>query len=298
MKKIILFLFSFGLFCSGCSNGNDASPAPINNTGDGQYFKLNVNGTDLPFVVGQPYGTNHVSLTIAGNVFHLQSVFNSNYLNVFFDKSGNILSVIQNIEGGAYGNPLNYSNYPNFPSNYFNIHIVSLDETAKRVKVQLSGNLYLTPTNLNSETWVISSDFDMKYSGDETLYSGIVFGGVQDKCSAKFNNVSWTATKESYGSFTSFDPYKLQIKMEKTTNPSAFDFTPTSTTNCIKFYKFNTATLIFDSYDVTGTVAYTYKEFHGANQYSFYGTFSFTAVNPNNPADVIHVTDGDYVCYL
>ena len=39
------------------------------------------------------------------------------------------------------------------------------------------------------------------------------------------------------------------------------------------------------------------REFSKDHNYSFIGTFSFMAVNPNNSADVIQVTNGEFRSY-
>ena len=56
--------------------------------------------------------------------------------------------------------------------------------------------------------------------------------------------------------------------------PGSFSFDSQSTTNYVKFSKFNPVTLVYDYYNVSGQVGYTYREFHGGSNYSFIGTFS------------------------
>jgi hypothetical protein len=55
--------------------------------------------------------------------------------------------------------------------------------------------------------------------------------------------------------------------------------------------------MTYDYYIISGQVGYTYREYHGYTYYSFIGTFSFTATNPNNPTDIIQVTNGVFRSY-
>jgi hypothetical protein len=300
------FLLLFLLFlCVGCSDDNGPSgpiyvisPPAVTQT-DGQYFRLKANGEDFPFDLTTPYDINQVQIVRTQTEFFLNVTMNAeNVLRVIFDVNGKIISA-DYTPSGISGVGITYRNYPNFPGNYFNLQVLSNDTAKHRLKVAFSGNLYLSRNNLASETFEIDNcEFDLEYPEQSGVVSTMYTSGFLDNCSAKFNGVDWYATDETYGDFTTNDPYKIEIKLSSNTSPGSFDFTPSSTTNCIRLAKFNTLTLTYDYYDTTGSVAYTYKEFHGATYYTYVGTYSFTAVNPANPADVIQVTDGKYTCYL
>ncbi len=302
MRTSLLLVLIF--FFVGCANDDDelvpATANPPVVSGDGQYFRLKVNGHELPFELDEPYGVNNVALYRYGTEFYLRvRTQPGNNLNIDFDENGKIIKA-RYVPDWISGVAVDYFNYPNFPGNYFNLEVISHDKENHRIKVALSGKLYLNETNLNSETFDIDAcEFDLAYPEQNAgIVPEIFNSGFLDNCSAKFNGTAWYATREHYGSFTTDDPYRLEVKLSANTSPGSFAFTPGSSTNCIKFSKFNTTTLAYDTYDTTGSVAYTFKEFHGATSYTYMGSFSFTAVNQVNPADIIQVTDGIYTCYL
>ncbi|MFT3795036.1 hypothetical protein [Flavobacterium sp.] len=137
---------------------------------------------------------------------------------------------------------------------------------------------------------------EMVYSQSEGN-SEFSLNGVPQYCNAKFNTVDWKAWTEPQNSiFTSTDAYRIETHFAVTTTPGSYAINESSG-NYVRFSKFNTATLTYDYYNVTGTIAHSYREFHGAASYSYIGTFNFTAVNPNNPSDVIQVTDGTFRSY-
>lgn len=120
-----------------------------------------------------------------------------------------------------------------------------------------------------------------------------------DFCRAKFNNFDWIARMQyENGSFTSYDPYKIKVIFNSSTPIGNYSFTSLDNISCIKFYKFNTFTFQYDEFNVSGNVNLFYKEFHGMtpplSTYSFFGTFNFTAINPNNQSEVISVTAGKF----
>lgn len=303
MRKVSLLLVLI-FFSIGCTNDDDQLLPVVDNTavlpGDGQYFHLKVNGYDLPFDLINPYGVNTVNLSRNGSEFQLRMKMETvNTLNVNFDGNGKIISARYRPDWIS-GVLFNYVNYPNFPGHYFNLEVISNDTINNRIKVAFSGKLYLDETNMNSETFDIDAcEFDLAYPDQNSGISPTMFSGAfLDNCSAKFNGNLWYATREKFGAFTTTDPYKLEIKIVANTSPGSYNFTPSSTTNRIQFSKFNIQTLTYDYYDTTGSVVYTFKEFHGGTNYTYKGSFSFTAVNPTNPADVIQVTDGEYTCNL
>lgn len=299
MKKILLLLFSLVFLCSGCSSNDDSSMA------NAEYFKFNVEDVELTV---DPTGNtqlyyNSATITQNADVFLLQvdygftiSSEHSHVLKIYFDKNGGTIKVEQNSSGLLQY--YDYYNYENFPSNYFTVNIVSLDEVNKKIKLNFSGKLYLNKTNLNSESVDMSGDLYMSYRSFENPNYGITVNGIEQYCTANINSNVWTARKESpYSQFTSTDAYKIEPHFASNTIPGTYNFTPASTDNYVRFSKFNTATLTYDQYNVTGVVAHSYREFHGLTRYSFIGSFNFTAVNPNNPSDVIQVTEGTFRSY-
>ncbi len=301
MKRIVTFLFSLVLFCSGCSSSDSTTPAepePV----DEQYFRLNVGGIELPLSRGANF--NRGAIDLKGDVFLINALYGYDssspqlhQLSIHFDKNGAIIDAKQRSNSIDYFGSYDYINYENFPSNYFHINIISLDEVNKKIKLNFTGKLYLNKKDMNSEAIDISAELNQDYGIIETPY-GIRVNDIEQYCSAKFNNATWIARKETYYSqFTAPDAYKIETHFASSATPGSYNFTSASTDNYIRFSKFNIATLTYDYYNVTGTITHSYREFHGLKKYSFIGTFSFTAVNPNNPADVIQVTEGVFRSY-
>lgn len=293
-KFFSFFIFCFFLFISCTENTDNSNPVGANDT----YFRMNIDGTEVQFDTqdANAYNTAHIEIKGDKFIVRVNSGFQAGSTNwnnyvIVFDKQGNFLSFNRNGNG--------YSNYKNYPSHYFNLNIISLDEINKKIKVSFSGKLYIDNLDLNSESNEVSGELMMNYDGNETLYSGLLMGpNIPQYCTAQLNGNLWTAKFEDrYSIFTAEDPYKIVIHFDVNELPGTFDVTPASTNNYITFSKFNTETLLFDNYSVTGLLAHSYREYHGMNQYSFIGTFSFTAVNLNNPTDIIQVTEGSFRSY-
>jgi len=304
MKKIIGWL-CLVVLTFGCSDDNTVLvEEPLN---DGTYFHFKVNGTDIPFIQGGQYDlSNRGQVNVGANrieVF-IEYGFNNGSLfgglhrfDLIFLPDGRLINVEQESTMLTQnGFTIRYKNYYNFPSNYFNVNIISNDIERKRLKATFSGKLYFNQFSFESESIDVEGDFDIIYQAEiPSPEHQIQIAGVQQYCKSKLNGADWVALFESpYGTFTASDPYKIDIQFPISATPTIYNLTPGGSTNYLKFYKFNTITKVFDEYEVTGSVSYTYREFHGANRYSFIGTYSFTAVNPNNSSDIIQVTDGTF----
>lgn len=293
-KHLIGFVVVLAIFCSSCSSDSSSTP---DDTPTHDYFKMTVDGTEINFNT-TPNINDYNTVAYSHEGDKITAIINSGFFagstywnryDLTFDKLGNFLSFKRNTNG--------YSNYIYYPAHYFTFNVISRDEVNKRIKISFSGRIYVDKTNLNSESNEISGEFETSYgtdfTGDFNLGSS-----VPQYCNAKFNGTPWYAKFEGYYSiFTAEDAYKIVTHFDINAAPGSYNVTPGSTTNYIRFLKFNTTTLTYDNYDVTGVLAHSYREFHGANQYSYIGTFSFTAVNPNNPSDVIQVTDGTFRSY-
>ncbi|MBL7885432.1 MAG: hypothetical protein JNJ52_01680 [Flavobacterium sp.] len=297
MKFNYLFLLVFIIALSSCSDPDETMTPTDTTTPLTDYFNLNIDGSEVSVVPfqGSFYG---YKMTKKGEVFHLVAIHGESYewfrLEFDFTEDGELISATKQSNSTQYGT-VNFYNYRNFPSNYFNIQILSIDQTAKKIKLKFNGNLYVSTTDIYSEDIYLDADINIPYEEIENTSTNYIVDHylVEQYCSAKLNNIPWIARHEhSNSSFTSEDPYKIEINFASSSVPGSYPFTTSSTSNYLKFSKFNTTTLTYDYYNVTGVVAHSYREFHGAARYSFIGTFSFTATNPNNPADVITVTDG------
>lgn len=290
-------LLVFSLLFAGCSS-DDSSDENA-----GKYFRLKANGTDINFGFQYQVSSNYAVIKRRGDVFELWASYgmyqhsqNMHNLLIYFEKNGDVISVVNSSGSVDYGS-YEFKGYDNFPENYFNLEIVSLDETNKKIKINLNGNLYLNELDLNSEKFTLDGQLAMSYEDSDEEY-GITFRGIDQYCKAKLNNQQWTARREkTASSFTAADPYKIEIHFAQDAVPGTYPVSNNTTGNYIRFARFNTQTLTYDYYNVVGTLAHSYREYHGAGDYSYIGTFNFTATNPNNPADVIQITDGTFRSY-
>ena len=301
MKKLVLLLFCV-MLTVGCSSNDEGTPVnPVK-------FKLVIDGVELNIPTGDDPrpeigissgGVSKSGDLISVNVNHgnLSTTDSLFGLSLIFTTDGKLLS-------GRLGfnysyTSLTYQNYVNFPSHYFQVDTFVLDEVNHKIKLNFTGNLYFDNKSLTSEVRNIHAEIDMEYA--DAVPSGapyITVGGIEQYCRANFNATPWIARFESSNSsFTNEDAYKIETHLANAPTPGNFSFNEASTDNYVRFSKFNTQTLTYDYYNVSGQVGYTYREFHGGTSYSFIGTFSFTAVNPNNSADVIQVTDGQFRSY-
>lgn len=311
MKPVLKLAFIVAFLCSSCSSDSSS-----NSNGTQKHdFSLKINGVNTT-IPNENYSSNVVGIGLQGNVFRLTAYYgmtnnnqSSHIFELLIDKKGNLISVKNSANANPYGD-FTYANYNFFPSNYFQISNFSLDETTKKIKLSFSGKLYLngnTTTNLflpslDREFVEAEGEVDMNYEEWGTPYTGIYYGSFEQYCTANVNDVFWEANRSNeqvgglytYGTFMASDPYKIQIHFGQNASLGSYDFTNSSPGNYIAFSKFNTTTLSYDNYSVNGTLINEYKEFHGMTLYSYFGSFSFTATNVNNPADVVQVTDGKF----
>lgn len=295
MKRIIPFFFGLVLFCSGCS-GNDDSDNDILPQSDALYFHFDENGTLLSLY--PEMALNHNGIQRTGDVFYIIAGFGYGHdseqqhrLTIMFDKTGALLSAVQESQSEEYGS-YDYYNYKNFPSHYFNINIISIDEANKRIKLTFSGTLFTNELDMGSESVDLSGELYQNYTD---LGPTVGIGIAQHYCNAKINGADWAAYfEEPNSTFSAADPYRIQVHFGIDAAPNSYNFNSDSTENYVKFSKFNTVTLMWDYYNVSGVVAPSYREFHGGSTYSFIGTFNFVATNPNDASDVIHVADGTF----
>ena len=299
MRKFYLFTASLFFMFTGCSSDPIVQPVIPEN-----YVYLSVNDTKVfstddqenLFVLTPAYIYFDV---IFVNIHYGKVGYIWNDLNLYISKEGKLIKA--ELQSRTAEMDVRYNNYKNFPLNYFAISDFEMDEATSRIKFKLDGKLYLDSNNLNSESVNLKGEFNTIYEKNLGVIRSYFFdnySGLPQYCNAKINDELWTARFEAtYGVFTSSDPYKFEIYFDQNVIPGSYDFNTGSTAAFIKFAKFNTTTLVFDYYEVEGIVSHSYREFHGANRYSFVGTYSFTATNPNNPSDVIQVTDGNFTSF-
>lgn len=297
MKKAILFLI-LTVLAIGCSSDEDgnASEGPV-------VLKLSIDGVEMNYPNNSPGGFTY-NVHRKGDKYTLNASYgdygnaDSTFsLAMTFTSSGKFIS------GKLDFNSVNsvdasYANFIYFPSNYGQTTNFSIDETNKKIKFKFSGKLYADNRLITSDSRDIQGEVNMTYIDEGEDPFPIVINNIEQYCRANINAAPWFARFEhSFSSFTDEGAYKIETNFANSPTPGSYNFTSASTSNYVKFSKFNPVTMVYDYYNVNGVVAYTYREYHGFTYYSFIGTFSFTATNPNNPADVIQVTDGAFRSY-
>lgn len=296
------YLLFFGIFFMllGCSSDSEA-PVIVDVVPENSIY-LKVNGTKVfssenqeNLYVGNPIYVHYDIINV--NISYGKVGYIWNNLSLYLTTDGELVQAILQSNTKVSNNVL-YKNYKNFPSNYFTISDFKIDENTSKIHFKLNGKLYLSDNNLSSESINLTGEVNTVSDdsmSESTSYFFNSYGDVDQYCNAKINDQLWIARFEStLSTFTSVDPYKIELHFDENAVPANYNFDANSTDNYIKFSKFNTATLVYDYYNAAGVLSHSYREFHGDNSYSFIGTYSFTATNINNPLDVIQVTDGKF----
>ena len=304
MKKVILIFF-FTVFIVGCSSDDSANP--VNNIPDSNYFfKLSIDGVENDLLYPEVFDDatdgkvyfdgKTVLISMAANDLN---VTDARYQMVFnFNPDGQLLNGHLQFFSYILGNPV-YDTFTEYSSYFCQADNFVIDKVNKIVTIKYTVRLYTNNTNINSYYREIKADIKVPYL-EETPSTGfdLSYGGVEQYCKANINGLAWTARYERINSvFTNEGPIKIEINFANSPTPGSFTFDSSSTANYMRFAKFNTSTMTYDYYNVSGQVGYTYREFHGGTNYSFIGTYTFTAVNPLNPADIIQVTNGTFRSY-
>lgn len=305
MKNIILILL-IGVFISSCTTSNNETPnneTPNNETPNGDQFNLVIDGVtfglptsqDVNYIINISKKADIIHVGVSnGDLFNTDSML---HLDLNFTKNGKFLSGNMSFNSYNFFNP-SYTNFIEFPSNFFHCTLLELDEVNKRVKINFDGKLYENKNSITSDTREIKGELNMKYIDNGEQADPLVYNGIEQYCRANINSIPWFARFENnYSAFTNEDAYKIETHFDNSPTPGNFTFNSASTDNYVRFSKYNPLTLTYDYYNVSGQVGYTYREYHGYSYYSFIGTFSFTATNPNNSADNVQVTDGVFRSY-
>ena len=307
MKKVILILV-IAVIGIGCSTDDSVDPVdPVNNTPENNYFfKLSIDGVqnDLlnPVVFDDSTDGNVLvsgETVVIGMSASDVSDTDSRYQMVFHcTTEGKLLNGSLQFFSVIHSNPV-YYNFIEYSSYFCQVDNFVIDQVNKIATIKYTTRLYSNMTNINSYYREIKTDIKVPYEESATNYgTNFLYYGIEQYCNFDINGQAWKARHERVaGVFTNEGPFKIEINFANSPTPGNYAFDSSSTANYVRFAKFNTSTMTYDYYNVTGQVGYTYREFHGATNYSFIGTCSFTAVNPLNSSDIIQVTNGTFRSY-
>lgn len=298
-----MFFIAFAFV--SCSSDGDNSSSTVNTPL--HYFKFTIDGVedDLanPDYLVANFTSGNVSFNgkriIVGAAGGNGGDTDSQYQARFdFTSDGKLLYANLNFSSIEFQNP-GFYNFIEYPSYFCQVDNFEIDQINKEVKIKFTVHLFSDKSNINSYSREIKADIKMPYEEmPQSVGPDLTYGGVEQYCKADINGQPWMALFErTYSIFTNEGPYRIETHFANMPAPGNFTFDSSSTDNYVRFAKFNTTTMTYDYYTVNGQVGYTYREFHGSTNYSFIGTYSFTAVNPLNPADVIQVTNGTFRSY-
>lgn len=280
MKPLYIFLVSLFLIgCTGEDTEDSTSAVPVAKQAD---FNIKLNGVTYLEAVDQNYVVARI-----GNTFRVDLNYNT-FLSFKADGSFGIFETEYIFPGGRQAE---FSSVIPFSDNYMDFYVV-VDEQQRRVKGGFSGYVYGDPFDINSEEAFINGEFDMPYA---VTQSAVRDYGV----SAKLNGEPWeyanwqsaafinptTQKSEYFGS----DPYKITIIYNRAITPGTYSFSASDPSTCIRLSKYDTNTHSYLDYQCSGSF-----DLNSVEDLLYSGTFQLNAVNPENPGEVIQVTDGHF----
>lgn len=286
MIIVVVFLTS----CSSNSPNEDTTTPPITT----RKFNMLINGVDSHLtesIYSFAYRDGH-TIRIGDDYRHTVG-FN---MQITFDENGHFGQMIYKQQLIASDTPKYFYSGRNYSSQYFTLIIQDYDQVNKQIKGTFSGYLYYNPENLNSESKFVSGSFDLPILDYVPAVSGLIN-------EADINTQSWRSTNkfqtngDNTGQYEELnlhflrdDEYKMTFTFHKTTTTAGtYNFTPTTLINKIKFAKYDLNTASYINYNCTGTVQILSRP-----PLCYDGIYNFTAVNPNDPADIIQVQNGKF----
>lgn len=290
--KVLLALVSFFAFCS-CSesDGADPDPQPTGPAGQSvynftaQYAPVAIDAEDMTAVKRE-------------NKF----VISGRGIQLSFDDQGRFEKFSLTFYPTGYTQVMTRKSYPEYPSNFFEFNMVSLDTVNQRIQLNFEGLIYQNMNYMSQDFTQVSGDFDVYYFVDVPLIEGIHNDARIDgepRSQLGYANAYEVGGQWYHYSLTSKDdgPYKITLLYKKYIGGIAegtFAFDPSLVTNKMVLSKFNPQTMSYVDYECTGSFTIDEINSVGYAPFTFKGTYNFTAVNPTNPSDVIQVTDGSF----
>lgn len=280
MKFVVVLLMLGGISCSSDADSNAQIEPP-------SVFTIAVNGEDF---TNEDFNTASITKTEDTILIDLYSNYGQVMLS--FNKSGQLgyFNVDRNT-GNQHVTSLFYSSYFKTSDN-FTFNLISIDEVNKRVKGSYSGYIYSDPRNINSEKKFVTGQFDVKYEDNIPAIFGLTN-------KAKINGTNWLSMNKylqrssvNNSNIIQHDfsggEYEISTSYNyETMAVGIYNFTSSEITQKVELAKYNSVTGTSTVYNSTGVLTITNR-----NSGIISGTYSFTAVNPNNSSDVIQVTDG------
>lgn len=217
-------------------------------------------------------------------------------MKLIFDKNGHLGTLELSYPESETINKKFYAPRDN-SSAHFSVVIESIDTVKQRIKGRFSGYVFANATNINSESKYISGTFDTDYA----LYP-VTISNLGN--SAKINGVDWQATNyyptrigSQYITYHYIDDQLYKIKVHYLQFNTGFsgspivvyNFTSADASNKVELSRFDPATRTYTDFNCSGTLNITIRQ-----NTVYGGNYTFTAVNPNNPSEIIQVTDGNY----
>lgn len=294
MKKYLLLLMAVLALTSCSDDDKQAGPTttpPVQNDVTTSSYRIMINE--------QEYKVD-TSRTFKGirqeNMFSIEFVG----CELTFDHKGRLGRMLYSTSG-SYPKKF-YSHFDN-SAQHFSLNLIAVDSVNRRVSGSFSGYVNRDPLNFTGESKFIAGTFDVAY-----IDAAAPIKDLRHK--AKLNGASWQMTNSYYSKGEANNnnnvlihnmmdnEYKIMFGYNVLNyTVGTYNFTPASLHNTVRLAKYNNNTLSYVNYNTSGTVTITRKEpvgpVGGIIQLVS-GVYTATAVNPENSADVIQITDGNF----
>lgn len=282
MKKVTLLLMIVytALSCSSCNSGEDAIPI-LPNTLVIDGIPVEIQERNQAF-----YYENYFEL-------YIRELNLERTIIITFDKYGNFISA-------GIDKDFEYSeNYPYFSSNYFDFEMTPINIAAGKCVIDFSGTVYENKYDMNSTPITLSGHFSLQSAvlqqgAEGFLYNQGLFANVDGRKWFSPYKIGGNYDSGYYNFFyVSDDEFRLVFNVNGDVTPTGqHNFTASTIHDCIKVEKFNTTTLTYELWDTEGSMNITDLIEPIEDVHYISGSFSLTARNPNNPAEIVHFKNG------
>jgi hypothetical protein len=285
MKKIKLFAFIAFSAMLAVSCSSDDGGSSVDST---EYFDYNKDGAEINITDWQAIRSEDSFEVMGTNPDGTSMYFN-------FDAHGN-LARAGNTPANTSSDPW-MNSFQNYTSHYFNFEIVAIDAAAHMIKVNYSGKLYEDDYDIDSAFSTVTGSFNVHYDVMAPAVADMHFN-------AKIAGNDWYGVSGGMSVYgfddvhlwqTSGDEYQFDLNINADNYAvGTFSFTAASTANRVVLSKYDTATNQYVDYICSGTMAISSITDYSWTGKILTGTFNITAVNPDNPAQTIQVTNGSF----